>query len=59
MKGILKNLTVLIIAKDESRRISACIDSADFAAKLIVLDNGSHDDTADIARKSGQKSLNL
>jgi len=46
-------LSVIIITKNETRHIAACIDSVRFADEIIVLDSGSTDNTVDIARQCG------
>lgn len=48
-------LSVIIITKNESRHIGACLDSVAFADEIVVLDSGSADDTCDIARARGAK----
>ena len=47
------SLTIYIAAKNEAHNIGACVDSAAFADEVIVLDSGSTDDTAAIARAHG------
>jgi glycosyltransferase involved in cell wall biosynthesis len=46
-------LTVAIITRNESRVIARCLESVAWADQVIVLDSGSTDDTADIARRLG------
>ncbi len=46
-------LSVIIITKNEAANIAACLASVAWADELIVVDSGSNDDTADIARRSG------
>lgn len=46
-------LTAIIIAKNESSRLNACLSGLRFVHKLILVNNGSDDNTADIARKAG------
>lgn len=43
-------LTVLVTAQDEAEVLPACLDSAGFAAELLVVDSGSKDATLQIAR---------
>ena len=50
-------LTVTIITLDEAGHIEAAIDSAAFADEIIVVDSGSEDGTADIARRKGVRVL--
>lgn len=46
-------VSAVIIALNESRRIGACLDALDFCSERIVLDGGSSDGTAEIARAHG------
>lgn len=48
-------LTVTIIAKDEADRIGAAIASAAFADEVLVVESGSADDTAAVARAAGAR----
>src|SRR3954471_24802254 len=48
-------LSVVIIARNESRVIARCLESVAWADEVIVLDSGSTDGTADIARRLGAK----
>jgi glycosyltransferase involved in cell wall biosynthesis len=50
---ILLPLSVIIITKNEARHIEACLQSVGFAREVIVLDSGSTDGTADLARQMG------
>ena len=47
------SLTVTIITKNEAHNIAACLASVAFADQLVVVDSGSTDGTADIARQLG------
>jgi glycosyltransferase involved in cell wall biosynthesis len=47
------SLTVVIVAKNEERNIAECIASASFADEVLVLDSGSTDATAALARAAG------
>ncbi|HEV7821434.1 MAG TPA: glycosyltransferase family 2 protein [Burkholderiales bacterium] len=49
------SLSVAIITRNESRVIARCLESVAWADEVIVLDSGSTDDTADIARRLGAK----
>ena len=46
-------LSVIIIAKNEAANIGACIESVSWADEIIVVDSGSTDDTASLARGMG------
>ncbi|MBV2235972.1 MAG: glycosyltransferase family 2 protein [Sterolibacterium sp.] len=46
-------LSVIVITKNEAHCIAACLDSANFADELIVLDSGSTDATVEIAAAHG------
>ena len=46
-------LSVAIITKDEEANLPRCLRSVAFAAQVVVVDSGSRDDTARIARDFG------
>ncbi len=48
-------LSVVIIAKNEEKRLEDCLKSAAFAAEIIVVDDESTDRTVEIAEKLGAK----
>jgi len=48
-------LSIIIITKNESQNIVDCINSANFADEIIVLDSKSSDDTVPISKKLGAK----
>lgn len=48
-------LSVVIIAKNEEKRIEDCLKSAAFAAEIVVLDDMSTDKTSEIAARYGAK----
>jgi glycosyltransferase involved in cell wall biosynthesis len=48
-------LSVVIAAKNEERNIADCVYSACFADEVIVLDSGSIDRTAELARQAGAR----
>jgi hypothetical protein len=52
-KRIPQTVSAVIIAKNESPRIEQCIESVRFCDEVIVVDNGSTDDTVQLAKKSG------
>jgi glycosyltransferase involved in cell wall biosynthesis len=50
-------LSVVIITRNEASRISDCLKSVEWAAEIIVVDDGSADATLDIARAAGAKTF--
>ncbi|MER3382682.1 glycosyltransferase family 2 protein [Pectobacterium aroidearum] len=50
-----KNLSVIIITKNESELIEECLQSASWADEVIIVDSGSTDSTVEIARQYGAK----
>jgi len=46
-------VSVVIAARDESANIIPCIESVRWAREIIVVENGSTDDTAELARSAG------
>jgi glycosyltransferase involved in cell wall biosynthesis len=52
-----RKLTITIITLNEAAHIAAAIDSASFADEILVVDSGSSDGTADIARARGVRVL--
>ena len=47
------SLSVVVITRNESANLRACLQSVAFADEIVVVDNGSTDGTADIARARG------
>jgi len=47
------NIDVLILTKNEEEMISACIDSVEWATRVILIDSYSSDQTVNIAKKKG------
>lgn len=52
-------LTVAIIAKNEAGMIADCLNTVSWADQLLVLDNGSIDQTAQLAEKLGAKVIHF
>lgn len=48
-------LSVIILAKNEQQNIKACIETVQFADEILVIDDYSTDDTAEIAMSMGAK----
>lgn len=48
-------LSVIIIAKNEQEMIKTCLESVKWAEEIVLVDNGSTDKTADIAKDSGAR----
>lgn len=46
-------LSIIIIARNEATRIAECLSKVAWADEKIVIDNGSSDDTAAVAKKYG------
>lgn len=51
-------LSVIIIAKDAENLIADAISSCEFADEIIVIDTGSKDRTADVAKKMNARVIN-
>jgi hypothetical protein len=51
-------LSVAIIAKNEAQNLPACLQSVGFAGQIVVVDSGSTDGTAEIARNFGCQVYN-
>ena len=50
-------LSVIVITKNEAARLPTCLASVAFADELIVVDSGSSDGTADLARRMGARVI--
>lgn len=50
-------LSVIIITKNEKDRIKACLESVKWADEIIVVDNGSEDNSLDIVKKYTNKII--
>jgi glycosyltransferase involved in cell wall biosynthesis len=55
MSDVAVTLSVIVIAKDEEASIGRTLGSVAFADEIVVVDSGSGDRTADIAREQGAK----
>lgn len=51
------NLSAIIIARNEQENILSCIDSLRFAGEIVVIDNNSIDNTANLAKSKGAKVI--
>jgi glycosyltransferase involved in cell wall biosynthesis len=49
------SLSVIVITRNEAANLRACLQSVPFADDIVVVDNGSTDGTADIARQCGAR----
>lgn len=52
-------LSVIVIAKNEEQRIKACLESVKWADEIIVVDNGSEDQTLQIVKEYTDKVVKL
>ena len=48
-------LSAVVIARDEEKNIAECLEGLSFCDEIVVVDSGSRDRTADIARAAGAK----
>jgi (heptosyl)LPS beta-1,4-glucosyltransferase len=51
----MSRLSVVLIVRNESARLAACLESVKWADEIVVLDSGSEDDTVAIARRYTEK----
>jgi glycosyltransferase involved in cell wall biosynthesis len=56
--GTLAGLFVVVLTRNEARRLPACLDSCRFAERTLVIDSGSSDGTVAIARARGAQVEN-
>ena len=52
-------ISAIVLAKDEGQQIDACLSSLSFCEELIVVDNGSRDNTVERARDRGARILDF
>lgn len=52
-------LSAVVITKNEEERIKACLESVKWVDEIIVVDNGSTDDTLEIAKKYTDKIITV
>src|SRR6266702_151727 len=50
-------LTLVVITRDAGETLAECLGSARFASQMIVVDSGSGDNTAEIARNCGARVI--
>lgn len=53
------SLTAIVIAKDEEKMLPGCLETLDWVDEILVVDNGSIDNTAKIAKKYKAKIIDL
>ena len=53
----MSKVSVLILAKNEEKNISDCINSCSFAGEVLVIDDGSTDNTRQIAESLGARVI--
>ncbi len=51
----IEKITLAIITLNEEKNIERCIASVPFASEVVVLDSGSQDKTAELAKRAGAK----
>jgi glycosyltransferase involved in cell wall biosynthesis len=50
-------LSLCIITRDAARELPGCLESARFAADIVVVDSGSRDDTVEVAQRLGGRVI--
>ncbi len=50
-------ISVVVVARDEQENIGACVASAAWAHEVLVVDTGSRDATAEVARAQGARVM--
>lgn len=50
-------LSIVLIVKNEAANLEACLETADWADEIVVLDSGSSDETVEIAHRYTDKVL--
>ena len=55
MTGEKTPVSVLILARNEEKNIGDCLQSVQWAAEIVVIDDNSTDRTPEIARKMGAR----
>jgi hypothetical protein len=50
-----ETLTACVIARDEERRLPACLESLAFCDEIVVVDSGSRDRTCEVALEAGAR----
>ena len=48
-------ISVVLLTRNEERNISACLESCSFAQEVILVDDGSVDQTVQLASDAGAK----
>ena len=53
----MNKLSIIILTHNEQHNIANCIQSANFADEILVIDDNSDDQTVDIAKQNGAKVI--